>query len=123
MFQKSLIKEILTTPKLELHIMLALKCGRTNLMILRVIYGLLAVFFMKWFVSNHLFKLAIWVDFTRKLLEVNFQEFQKHSLKTSGPWLAPYFKLILLRDQIANNLWIWLSFKNVHKSSSLKYQT
>lgn len=59
------------------HIMLVLKYGEMNLMIIKVIFGLLVVFCTNQLVLNHLFKEETWTNYLKIFKKVHIHLFLK----------------------------------------------
>ena len=70
--------ENLLTHKLELLTMQAQKFGEINLMIVKAIFGLLAVYCMSLHVSDLLFKEKIWMNFLKMYKKVHILQFHKN---------------------------------------------
>lgn len=87
-----------TILKQGLHTMLLLKFGEINLMISKAMYGLLAVFYMKWPLLRHHFKLKTWTICSKRWSKGLIKKFPAFSQVTFIIWSGPCWPLTQLRD-------------------------
>lgn len=78
--------------KLERLIMLRLKFGKINLMIIHQIFGRLVLFCMRWLLCLLLLLLMIWRDCTKRCWKVSIQKFLLTSPLIFLAWWVPCYK-------------------------------
>jgi hypothetical protein len=116
MSQKLSVKEAWIILKQVHLIMQVPRFGKMSPTTLRVTFGLLVVYSMKWSAFDHHFKQVTWVGSIRELLEDSFQKYLRLILMIFGKWCVHFSKLTLKIDLIASKYKACQAIRNVLQS-------
>lgn len=111
MFLKLLGKTAWIILKQELLTMHLQRFGGMSLMISKVIFGLLGVYYMSLQLWSHHFKHQIWTNFLKKSLKEFIQIYLAGIQRNSDQWLNFYWMCPLITGLLLVNIFLFIFFR------------